>query len=857
MTTKLLSPVCNTQLFDNLGNMLSGGTVTVYTADSLNLAVVYANSTGGYLPNPVVLNSTGRIPNGQLYLDVGTKYDILVKSGSTVLESYSGITGILDGSLSIEGAVTTKNISVTTAGNSFPLGQTPEDISMVSVFLNGLILTPGSDYALSGSYIITSSQLKVGDELLVKITRAIGTEPLSQYTRAKIYDIWTTTAGVLTYHLNKTPGTLANLAVSMNGNVLYPTVDYTWTELSPLDLVLSTDPGNGAELGAQYNDVLPVLAPGVSDEIVYTTTGEYLTAVLDTGLNYTPQAGNSRSLVEIIAEGDVSVKAFGAVGDGIADDTIAIQTCFDTISNAANTTAFLKGGARIYFPTGTYLISKPIVLKSINTTIYGASASASLIKISSTFNLDGVHTDYGKFAFILDAQYIATPVDLYNVHITDLGIDINNKTDVGGIWMGGGRNGSSIERIQFLRFYSKCIELGKSIRDTHSVCQGIHVSDCFAIWDGNPGQHTVDRDGEFFVLSSANECVFTNVDAVSGSGETAIGCGFHVGSGTYQCGGNRFIGCGGSNYRGAWVNVASAVGFAVGNTVTTGDGFKMNITSIVGSTLKGVIAAGSGSKYVPRGVYGSVAGDTITNGTATTTIVSAQFGRLFQLSNSWNTIIDGVKVVETTVCGVMLDYATTPINCTQNVIRDGRFYGFTSSCLVAAARCSFNHIHSDSYVNPVVYLNGANYISTNVWGMGAADPSTGTFTPSLTLDMTGPSTTTNCVNEYLPSGQMNIRTKASYAVFSGNTGQSGLRASPFYAELFSNASTRMRDRDGNVRVETENAVNGYVALKDSSGSAKVAVLSNGGVLLSNLPTSSAGLPSGQLWRDASGFVKVV
>ena len=49
----------------------------------------------------------------------------------------------------------------------------------------------------------------------------------------------------------------------------------------------------------------------------------------------------------------VSVKAFGAVGDGVADDTAAIQRAIQA----------LPKGARLYFPAGTYL-SAPILLKS-------------------------------------------------------------------------------------------------------------------------------------------------------------------------------------------------------------------------------------------------------------------------------------------------------------------------------------------------------------------------------------------------------------------------------------------------------------------------------------------------------------
>ena len=48
----------------------------------------------------------------------------------------------------------------------------------------------------------------------------------------------------------------------------------------------------------------------------------------------------------MIADAAVNVKDFGAVGDGVTDDTAAIQAALDHV--AAN-------GGTLYFPAGTYL----------------------------------------------------------------------------------------------------------------------------------------------------------------------------------------------------------------------------------------------------------------------------------------------------------------------------------------------------------------------------------------------------------------------------------------------------------------------------------------------------------------------
>ncbi len=48
-----------------------------------------------------------------------------------------------------------------------------------------------------------------------------------------------------------------------------------------------------------------------------------------------------------VSEGNVSVKSFGARGDGVSDDTAAIETAIQT----------MKAGSRLYFPGGTYIVS--------------------------------------------------------------------------------------------------------------------------------------------------------------------------------------------------------------------------------------------------------------------------------------------------------------------------------------------------------------------------------------------------------------------------------------------------------------------------------------------------------------------
>jgi hypothetical protein len=60
----------------------------------------------------------------------------------------------------------------------------------------------------------------------------------------------------------------------------------------------------------------------------------------------------------------VSVKDFGAKGDGVTDDTAAIQAAITAVGS----------GGRLYFPTGTYQTTSPLLAENLRgLTIYGAS----------------------------------------------------------------------------------------------------------------------------------------------------------------------------------------------------------------------------------------------------------------------------------------------------------------------------------------------------------------------------------------------------------------------------------------------------------------------------------------------------
>jgi len=107
----------------------------------------------------------------------------------------------------------------------------------------------------------------------------------------------------------------------------------------------------------------------------------------------------------------VSVKDFGAVGDGVADDTAALQAAVDAVS--------ALGGA-VNFPAGTYNITAPLKVSS-GVALVGQDASACVISkstntVSTGSNLARAGTVTDTYA--VDAVIIVTHADnLYATYV--------------------------------------------------------------------------------------------------------------------------------------------------------------------------------------------------------------------------------------------------------------------------------------------------------------------------------------------------------------------------------------------------------------------------------------------------------
>jgi hypothetical protein len=86
------------QFFDNNGVILSGGKLYTYAAGTTTPAATYTSSTGATAhTNPIILDSAGRVPSGEIWLTDGATYKFVLKNSSDVLiATYDNIVGIND-----------------------------------------------------------------------------------------------------------------------------------------------------------------------------------------------------------------------------------------------------------------------------------------------------------------------------------------------------------------------------------------------------------------------------------------------------------------------------------------------------------------------------------------------------------------------------------------------------------------------------------------------------------------------------------------------------------------------------------------------------------------------------------------
>lgn len=161
------------------------------------------------------------------------------------------------------------------------------------------------------------------------------------------------------FTLSSTPISENNLIVDIDG-VMQETSAYS---VSGTTLTFSEAPYNGASIEARVIANTSNINTATADNVIYTPSN----------------SGSTTRSVENKLREIVSVKDFGAVGDGVTDDTAAFLAAAATGSTASRFT--------IYVPEGTYKLTAPWVITNRGVSILGAGKRQSVLRF---YNCDGI-----------------------------------------------------------------------------------------------------------------------------------------------------------------------------------------------------------------------------------------------------------------------------------------------------------------------------------------------------------------------------------------------------------------------------------------------------------------------------------
>ena len=154
-----LSPVGGVaaQFFTNNGVPLSGGKLYTYAAGTTTPAATYTSSSGGTAhTNPIILDSSGRVPGGEIWLTGSIQYKFLLKTSTDVLiANWDNVWGIGSaGGTAIQTPIIFNSMGTGTNA-TFALGGTPTNENTTNAYING-VYQQKNTYSLSGANLVFS-----------------------------------------------------------------------------------------------------------------------------------------------------------------------------------------------------------------------------------------------------------------------------------------------------------------------------------------------------------------------------------------------------------------------------------------------------------------------------------------------------------------------------------------------------------------------------------------------------------------------------------------------------------------------------------------------------------------------------
>ena len=221
---------------------------------------------------------------------------------------------------------------------------------------NGYVMRNGSPALLFAGSQFSVTVRNKNNELVIYSPVGYGVDPAS-ISGTVIYDDFTGDGTTTIFTLTASPSTKNATNVYIDG--VYQSKDNYNTVGSTLTFSTAPPLNSAIEVVSQESSII---GGASSQQITYNQGG----------------SGAITRTVQSRLRDFVSVKDFGAVGDGVTDDTAAIQAAIDAVYGA--------GGGTVYFPTGDYVcLTLTVTATEANPlSLVGSADSAVVLKRTAT-----------------------------------------------------------------------------------------------------------------------------------------------------------------------------------------------------------------------------------------------------------------------------------------------------------------------------------------------------------------------------------------------------------------------------------------------------------------------------------------
>jgi hypothetical protein len=401
-----LSPVGGVagQFFDNNGNPLSGGKIFTYAAGTTTNQVTYTSATGLTAhSNPIILDSGGRVPSGEIWLTDGLQYKFVIQSSTNqLIGTFDNISGINSNFVNY---TIQEEIQTATAGQTVftltTMAYAPATNSL-SVFVDGVNQYEGGAY----SYIETSSTtvtftagLHVGAE--VKFTTAVFTAGSVGNAANVVYD----PAGIGAVPTNVQDKLREIVSVQDFGAVGDGVTDDTAAFHAAFDYAKSADIGAVYAEGTFKFDNNLVLRTGVSllgnerSSLVLRMNNSYVTN--ETGLGAYCRDSGLRATIESVN----GTEQYGLLLAGIEYSEFDVKISgFNSASSVGLFCTSVLDGSYRYVRNNTFYnievtnCYKSVVLTkdALDPATFGANFNTFVGGYVNGYTVTGIHVEFGE-----------------------------------------------------------------------------------------------------------------------------------------------------------------------------------------------------------------------------------------------------------------------------------------------------------------------------------------------------------------------------------------------------------------------------------------------------------------------------